>query len=61
LSGVGGECQKAFSRVEIINASQRISTSAFAAAIFRSECFGDGVSKKLRLPNFRKPPETPFV
>jgi hypothetical protein len=43
LSGVDSECQKAFSRVEIINAYQQISTSAFAAAVFRSDCFGDGV------------------
>jgi hypothetical protein len=43
LNNVDGECQKAFSRVEIINSYQWISTSAFAAAVFRSECFGDGV------------------
>jgi hypothetical protein len=33
----------AFSRVEIINASQRISTPVFSAVDFGSECFGDGV------------------
>jgi hypothetical protein len=33
----------AFSRVEIINASQRISTPAISAVDFGSECFGDGV------------------
>jgi hypothetical protein len=58
LSGVDGECQKAFSCVEISNAYQWISTSAFAAAVFRSDRFGDGVSKKLRLSSFRKPSES---
>jgi hypothetical protein len=58
LSSVDGECQKAFSCVEISNAYQRISTSAFAAAVFRSDRFGDGVSKKSRLSSFRKPPKS---
>jgi hypothetical protein len=43
LSGVDGKFREAFSRIEIINANQRISPSAFGVAVFRSECFGDGV------------------
>ena len=34
----------ALNSVELINTIQRISTPAFAAAFFRSECVGDGVS-----------------
>jgi hypothetical protein len=49
------------SSVEIINANQWISTPVFAAALFRSECFGVGVIKKLRLSHSRKPPEITFV
>jgi hypothetical protein len=51
----------AFSRVEIINAPQRISTPDFSGVLFGSESFGDGVSKKSRLSSFRKPSESRSV
>jgi len=46
--------------VESVNTIQRISTPTFAAAFSRTISLGDGVMKKIKAFNFRKPQQITF-